>query len=85
MHNMLNRPDKQDLQALAYVRQSPGFGRFDKMLEAEHAEALTQLVATNDHAAIHRLQGKVQCIAELRQLLADASTVLDRIEQRAGA
>ena len=76
---MLSKPDPSFLRSLIVVSRQPAWQAIDKALNAEIQALYERLAVTRESDVIYQLQGRVQALSGLLELVQTAPEILDRL------
>lgn len=66
---MLTKPTEEQLHALKLISENPATAPFLRMLEAENAAVISNLINVADEGMLRRMQGKAQHIHDILSLV----------------
>lgn len=78
---MIHRTELSDVRALHALAQQPSWKGFDAMLERELNAVHERMTESRDIAVLHQLQGRAQLINEIRRLVANTPSLLEKLDQ----
>lgn len=81
---MLTKPKASHLRAAVTLTGLTLWRDFESLIDSEIAGILDLIVESRDMAVLHQLQGRARALKELKQLIVDSPTLLEKVERPSG-
>lgn len=62
----------------------PAWREFENMIDGEITSILMLMVDSRDMAVLHQLQGRARALKELKQMMGDSPSLLEKVERPSG-
>lgn len=78
---MIHRPTSSSLRGLHVAAQLPSWKGVDEMLTNELNAVHEAMADSREIAVLHQLQGRAQLIKEIRKLVVEAPSIMEKLER----